>query len=55
MNHLLPSCELQFMEGETSSGGKGGHENPTGRATGVTSMRYHTQETQETSIDKKLL
>ena len=43
------------MEGEASSGGKGGDVNPTGRSTGVTVVRYHMQETQGTSIEKNVL
>lgn len=43
------------MDGETSGGGKGGHENPAGRATGVTVMKYHTQERQKKSIQNKFL
>lgn len=43
------------MDGETSGGGKRGHENTAGRATGITVMRYHSQERQEKAIQNKFL
>lgn len=53
LNEPSPSqLQATFDGREASSGGKGGHENPTGRST---VMRYHMQETQGTSIEKQLL